>query len=136
MSRQGVGCGLDRRGWVGWGPWLRRGAGLLALGLAACATPESGARASADSNARVDVAASSEPEQVVQRMVPRDEGPADGEPRHAVPADGASKGTSPGAAEPGRGTAVADDTSRRSGAPITAQHLEAELNRLEAELQK
>lgn len=100
------------------GVWLVRGFGLCALysaALSGCATAEAGTQvpAEADTSRVVAPAVMTEPQQVVQRMVP------------------AGAASAAAVARPG---ASPSDGPRRPPETITSKHLEAELNRLEAEL--
>jgi hypothetical protein len=98
---------------------------LFACGLLSCGTAEAGTQLPAESDtSRAAVpAVTTEPQQVVQRMVPA----------------GAAVAVATGAASSSPGSKPAAPTSdgpRRPAEAITPKHLEAELNRLEAELGK
>ena len=97
------------------GVWLVGGLGLCAL--YGCATAEAGTQLPAESDAsRVAApAATTEPQQVVQRMVP------------------AGVASAAAVAKPAAST---PEAPRHTAEAITSKHLEAELNRLEAELGK
>jgi hypothetical protein len=135
MRERGEGSAGRRRGWLTRG---RRIDGLcravlfggMLLGatasLAACANSD-------DSATRVVQAESSRPQQVVQRIEPAlGVAPSAGadaaraEQTHAEPAAKAASATNGAAPRDARGSAQA----------VTAKHVEAELNRLEAELMK
>jgi hypothetical protein len=102
------------------GVWLVWGLGLCALyssALFGCATAEAGTQVPVESDtSRVAApAVTTEPEQVVQRMVPAGAASAAAVAKRAASTPGAP---------------------RRTAEAITSKHLEAELNRLEAELGK
>ena len=104
-------------------------AGLLLAVASGCSNSDAGSRVAA----KVTV---SGPEQVVQRIAPAPVAPARG-----VPGSAALPSTSPTSPGVGPGAAAAPTEAARSAGeppvnaePITSKHLEAELNRLEAEL--
>jgi hypothetical protein len=118
MSQRGVGS-----------RWSRWGLGAAVAALMGCATAdespfdgsESDGESVTASSAGVARAPSSQPEQAVQRLR-IDPAPAGASAREARRPSAA--GMVPSGAEP----------RARAGVPITSKHLEAELNRLEAEL--
>lgn len=105
-------------------------AGLLLAAASGCSNSDAGSRVAAKATV-------SGPEQVVQRIAPTPVAPAD-----VVPAPAALPSASPTSAGVASGAAAAApaEASKSSGEPavnvepITSKHLEAELNRLEAEL--
>ena len=106
-------------------------AGLLLAGASGCSNSDAGSRVAAK-------ATESGPVQVVQRIEPAPVAPAVVAPASAAP--GAPGGSRPPAAVPSGSAAATAEVTRGSGEPpvhaepITSKHLEAELNRLEAEL--
>jgi hypothetical protein len=110
------------------GVWLVGALGACAL--CSCATAEAGAQVPAESD-RARAAApvvTTEPQQVVQRMVPTPAAPV-ASTAAVSPADVSPADVSPADVSPA-------DVPRRTAEAITSKHLEAELNRLEAELGK
>jgi len=99
--------------------WL---AGLSLAIVSGCANSDAGSRVAA----KATVAA---PEQVVQRIEPA---PVASVP--SAPAAPASAHAPSGAAAPTSEAPQASGEPRANAEPITSKHLEAELNRLEAEL--
>jgi hypothetical protein len=97
----------------------------VAAALSSCASPEATAERGSVEASRGELAR--EPQQVVQRMVPVSAHSTDGPSAVEAPAVGSAAAESPVA----RRTAGGD---RHAVEPITSRHLEAELNRLEAEL--
>jgi len=103
---------------------------LLLAAASGCSNSDAGSRVAAK-------AMVSGPQQVVQRIEPGPVAPAE-----VVPASAALPGASPASAGVATGAAAAApaETTKNAGAPavnvepITSKHLEAELNRLEAEL--
>jgi hypothetical protein len=102
------------------GARLRRS--LLAVGFLVMPWGGLGCESSSAAEPAPEAAAPGEPERVVQHMTP-----------NPAPAADAAKGAATPAAG-GPAARLGGNGASRSAEPITSQHLEAELNRLEAEL--
>jgi hypothetical protein len=126
---------------VGWrfsvvlGNGLALVAGALACSLQACSLPGSGSGAGEAPSSSVEGRA--QPERVVQRMEPARASLASGLASPAGSTSGApsanANATGTGAPSAAAGALTAANTSRQVEA-ISPKHLEAELNRLEAEI--
>ena len=102
-------------------------AALLLAGASGCSNSDAGSRVAAKATV-------SGPEQVVQRIEPAPVASASGVPGSAaVPSTPATSAGVGAAAAPAEAAQSAGEPSANAE-PITPKHLEAELNRLEAEL--
>ena len=108
----------------------------VALALLAAATFSTGIGCSTAEGARTTPSAGAEPagpEQVVQRMAPEQTQPA-GSSTLTQPSAGGPVGHGPADTRVSSAGVTRVDSRPAASEPITSKHLEAELNRLEAEL--